>query len=310
MVLAISDQGEASKAFAFRTYQTPPPDPKGLSRSATISQQSRGYGEPFRLPVWKVARATSAAPKFFAPIRIRSGDGKKWITFKDGGFGCNNPSREMYQDIRYKHGEGSVSLFVSIGTGETSLKHDSTRSHLRDMFSNVRIATKLPVQTGPAHDDMNELSSKKDGSGFPYYRFDGGRKLGDIAMDEWKSHKMASIRRKPGDPGHKTLQKISAATDEYLQKNDVQKELEEIAKVLVRRRRLRVRDASEWERFASFTYYRCDISRDHKPCEKVRMRTADKFREHLRKDHHFELVNYRAIEWQVRQSRHYGWVYH
>lgn len=304
MVLATSDTAGASKAYPFRTYFTPRPK-QHLSRANTLVQKSRGYGDPSNLRVWEVARATSAAPKYFKPIFIESGDGQTKHKFKDGGFGFNNPSHALYEDIRYKHGEDRIAMFVSIGTGESKLKHGSARNHVRNTIDDLKVATKMPAQVGQVHDQMTGLSSTEHGIRFPYYRFHGGTKLGAIALDEWKDHKLASKRKKSTQPGHKTIQDITDAVDEYLQNREVQKELRTVAKALVRRRRLRAKNLSEWGRYALFTEYRCDCKKsDERP-----FRTANDFRDHLRGKDHRILLDPEILEKEVLHGERCRWLY-
>ena len=302
MVLAVSDQENADSPYHFRTYRTPPAR-KGPNPVATVVQNTRGYGDPSQLAIWKVARATSAAPKYFAPIEIESGDGIKH-RFVDGGFGCNNPTREIYDDVVHKHGENSLGLVVSIGTGETELKHTRQRNHVRDTFYNLWLATKLPTRTTRVNEDMDTFSKRE---GFDYIRFYGGKQLGEMAMDEWKSHKVRALMgRRSSESGQKTLNKISDAVDDYLKDRKVKGKLRNAAQLLVERRRLRVRDASKWDRFASFSYYSCE-SEWHE-CTNPRWRTVDEFREHIKKEHR---VNSKpeVIEKHISKGRRCNWVY-
>ena len=301
MVLAFSDQKNVESPYPFRTYRTPPAR-KGPNPVATATQSNRGYGDPSRLAIWKVARATSAAPRYFAPIEIRSGDGRKhW--FVDGGFGCNNPTREIYIDVIHKHSEEGLGIIVSIGTGETELKRTRQRNHVRDLLSSLWLASKLPTRTTKVNEDM-ETFSKRDG--FGYFRFYGGKELGEVAMDEWKSHKVrAMIGRRSSESGQKTLKKISDAVDSYLKDRKVKEALRNAARLLVERRRLRVRDTSEWDRYASFSYYSCESEWQH--CLKPRWRTADEYREHIKKEHRVILPE--LIDYHMSKGRHYDWVY-
>jgi hypothetical protein len=81
---------------------------------------------------------------------------------------------------------------------------------------------------------------------FPYYRFSGENELGRIPMDQWNGRRFSALRR--GTPGSKTLRA-------YIKIKTVQNDMEELAELLVRRRRLRTRDASKWDRYASASWY-------------------------------------------------------
>lgn len=270
-------------------------------------QTTRNFGEPSALPIWEVARATSAAPNYFRPITIKRGNGRKDVTFKDGGFGSNNPSETAYKDVIRKHdGKGkNMGPFISIGTGITPLNMFPKKpGNVNDFLANVKTAFKLPARTVTAHENMSYFSTRNKEEAFPYFRFDGGSDLGQTKMDEWKSHKLTSITGRDTERGYKTLDKIFTATARYLAQPEVQLQLTNCAHLLVRRRRLRTRDASRWDRYASFSYYECDIA----CCEKPPFSTANDFREHLRASHHFQLA-YEAMELKVRQCRHCHWIY-
>ena len=264
-------------------------------------------GPASQLPIWKVALATSAAPGYFPPVEIKTGNGndpKDVVLFKDGAFGTNNPSKVAYDDIVSKHGgsHNSVANFGRIGTGVHSTPIFADRpGNWQDLKANIKGALKLPSRTKEAHDNM--VSTALRTPGFKYYRFDGGERLGEVALDEWKSHRFAKLRDKDPTPGYITIDKTDQATAWYLQKRSVQKDLLEVAKLLVRRRRLRTRDMSEWDRFASASWYECT----HKGCEHRPIDTADLYKQHVKEIHGIVLAD-EIIERDMQQSRH-CWTY-
>lgn len=73
--------------------------------------------------IWEAARATSAAPSFFDPIKIC----RFREEFGDGGTGANNPVRILWNQAQYCLNQGglverNLGCFVSIGTGIPSLE--------------------------------------------------------------------------------------------------------------------------------------------------------------------------------------------
>lgn len=305
IVLAYSDYVGGDGPYLFRTYgaQAPPLDP---SKSQVRQPILENPGGASMLAIWKVARATSAAPGYFPPIKIKTGNGSEVVTFKDGGFGSNNPSDEVYKDIIHKHGDSKhMGPFVSIGTGVTPLDMFGKRSdNLSTAIVNIRTAIKLPSRTLRAHRNMVFFSNLDGVERFPYYRFDGGRELGKVGLGEWESHRFTRITGQDGTPGRKTLEKIEIAVAVYLQHRDVQRDLMECARLLVQRRRLRARDASGWDRYASYSYYECDV----KGCQRRRVNTALDLKEHLRRDHKFKLVD-PVIEKKIPECRRVHWLY-
>ena len=266
----------------------------------------RNLGGASNLAIWEVARATSAAPGYFPPIKIKTGNRSEVIQFKDGGFGSNNPSEEAYRDIIHKHGDSShMGPFISIGTGITPLEMFSKRSdNLSTAWVNIKTAIRLPSRTLNAHVNMDWLANLDDVERFPYFRFDGGLDLGEVGLGEWESHSFTRITGKDGTSGRKTLKKIETAVAVYLQRRDVQKDLKECAELLVKRRRLRARNASDWDRYASYSHYECDV----KGCQKRRVNTAHEFKEHLLRDHKLRLVD-PIIDKKVSECRHVHWLY-
>lgn len=228
------------------------------------------------------------------------------MRFKDGGFGCNNPSEEAYHDVLEAHGGliKNIGPFVSIGTGIGKFKlFSAKRGNFRDVCANAVAAMKRPTLTTLVHKSMSYLANFDREEKFPYHRFDGGEVLGEIAMDEWKSHGSKNRGRKKGQPGAKTLENIHRAVEAYLQDKGVQRELEDCAKLLVERRRLRTRDASRWERYATTSYYLC---RDG-TCEKARFDTSLEFRNHLESAHGLEALG--DLDEKLGACREYWWLY-
>jgi len=66
--------------------------------------------------VWKVARATSAAPTFFPPYHLQRG--RDDYALVDGGIFVNNPAMAAYAEARRLYPAHSEFLIVSVGTGD------------------------------------------------------------------------------------------------------------------------------------------------------------------------------------------------
>lgn len=308
IVIAYAEYNKTEAPYLFRTYYTPRPagDP---NRSGLRQATARNHGPPPRLSIWQIGRATSAAPKYFPPIRIERSmgdDHHRDVRFKDGGFGCNNPSTEAYHDIVHKHGGSSaaVSLFISIGTGVSPVElFPKTQGNVANAWANIKAAMKHPSRTFNVHEDMVRLARRDEKDIFDYYRFDGGNRLGQVKLDEWKSHRLTRLTGHPADPGFKTLDKMYVATAAYLQEDIVQKDLDECAKLLVRRRRYRTRDASAWDRYASASFYECSYQK----CQKTPHKTAQLYKDHVKREH-FSALTDQPLETAMKTSRR-CWVY-
>ena len=302
MVLAYADNVGADYAYSFRTYQTR----NSLQRSGRSGGTAGTYGDAVTLPIWQVARATSAAPTYFPPIEIPWAN--ELVTFKDGGFGSNNPSERIYDDVIEKHGGKTQNMgpFISIGTGIPPIEMFAKKGLLRNprnAMTNFKAAMKLPSRTVGAHQRMLRHSFNDNIEHFPYFRFDGGERLGEIPLDEWKGHRLTWLTGKEKTPGCTTLEKMFVATAAYLAEPKVQRDLTECAQILVQRRRLRMRNSSEWDRYASFSYYDCNVD----GCDKPRSNKAHEFREHLQECH--GKIADQEMEQRVKECRRVHWKY-
>ena len=311
MVLAYADNGASDFPYRFRTYRTRTPlkRAKRNRREGTIG----AYGDAQAVPIWQVARATLAAPTHFPPIEIPRDNHSGFMTFRDGGVDSNNPSEVAYYDIIAKHGGKSQKMgpFLSIGTGIPSIGlyppievFSKKKRNCNNAIANLKAVLSLPSRTFGAHRKMEKLSmSGKKQDHFPYFRFDGPEGLGEIALEEWKGRRFTWLTGKDERPGCTTLERIDVATAAYLAEPKVQEDLRQCAKILVRRKHLRMRDSSEWDRYASFSYYDCNVQ----GCDRTRNNKADDFREHLRKFH--QKTAEQEIEQRVRDCRRVYWKY-
>lgn len=155
--------GNTSTPVLFRSYPSKR-DSSSLYREAKI---------------WEAARATSAAPTFFDPIRI----GSTARIFGDGGTGANNPIDEMWKEaIDICEGEpliDNLGCVVSIGTGVPNLKRFG--SSVKDVAESIiRIATQTEETANNFHHAHPELNSGQQ----RYFRFNTPRGLGEIDLDE------------------------------------------------------------------------------------------------------------------------------
>jgi patatin-like phospholipase/acyl hydrolase len=80
-------------------------------------------------PMRDVALATSAAPTYFEPVRLRTQDGAQELVVVDGGVFANNPGMCAFVDRTTVEGERDRALMVSLGTG--SLTHPFTYGQTR-----------------------------------------------------------------------------------------------------------------------------------------------------------------------------------
>jgi patatin-like phospholipase/acyl hydrolase len=79
---------------------------------------AREKGGDYDLPMKLIARATSAAPTYFAPVRIKTMNGPDdYYALIDGGVYANNPAMCAYVEARCLYRDRDDFLVVSLGTG-------------------------------------------------------------------------------------------------------------------------------------------------------------------------------------------------
>ncbi len=76
----------------------------------------------YDFPMWQVVRASSAAPTYFEPFKLKLSqeEGADYYTFIDGGVYANNPSMCAFAEAKVMFGNQEDILMMSLGTGELS----------------------------------------------------------------------------------------------------------------------------------------------------------------------------------------------
>ena len=163
--------------YLFRTY-------KNLHKSATPEERSfdRNPALAHDIPIWKVARATSAAPTYFKPMKI---DGLEYL---DGGFGANNPCVEIYDEVRKMNNNSDkcASIVLSVGTGKNKKMTRFSGTGLSRYFNYMNFARKWASESEHTHEDMIK---KRDHSQhkFHYVRLNVESGLDVMKLDEWRA---------------------------------------------------------------------------------------------------------------------------
>jgi predicted acylesterase/phospholipase RssA len=83
----------------------------------------------YDFPARDVARATSAAPTYFQPVKLPTGTNSDRYTLIDGGVFANNPAACALVEARTTYPDAADYLVVSLGTGELThgLSYDSAK---------------------------------------------------------------------------------------------------------------------------------------------------------------------------------------
>ena len=187
VVVAFQQQSKAGaeKPYLFRTYKnlhkSKDPEERKLDRNPDLAHD---------IPIWQVARATSAAPTYFKPPII---DGLEYV---DGGFGANNPCAEIYEEVRRmnNNSKNCASIILSIGTGKNSEARRFKGTGFQRYLNYLNFARKWASDSEQTHLAM--LKAKNEVH-FNYFRLNVEEGLDLMKLDEWRAR--GSVRTKIGE---------------------------------------------------------------------------------------------------------------
>lgn len=142
------------------------------------------------IPIWQVARATSAAPTYFKPPVI---DGLEYV---DGGFGANNPCAEIYEEVRRMNNNSRrcVSIILSIGTGKNNEARRFKGTGFQRYLNYANFARKWASDSEKTHEAMLKAKSEVH---FNYFRLNVEEGLDHMKLDEWRARGL--VRTKLGE---------------------------------------------------------------------------------------------------------------
>ena len=187
---------------------------KALGGSPVLLRTYPTGSIPLSCCIWEAARATSAAPTFFEPIKFEAHVGGAFI---DGGVGCNNPTKVLVKEAKsYYRLKGykatQPTCLVSVGTGQKDLiqLHEAASMFWFKDRSGLSIAPALgeiATDCENTHDEVL-LTFLENNARNSYYRLNVSQGLQRITLDEW---------RKKDD--------IKTYTDKYLRLNQTEQDL-------------------------------------------------------------------------------------
>lgn len=266
----------------------------GIFRSNTgLSDRDRepNFEKAQDFEIWEVARAATAAPFYFDPLKIDIQGPKNYMSLTDAAFGpYNNPTKVGIKEMKWMNSAKSIGIVVSVGTArkdEGNLKRGlfAFRGKAKDLG---RKATNTEI----VHSDMDEESRKVNG--FQYFRLDDHEGLG-MELDEWEP----KPRRFYGkDSGSKTLKKIRDTFNSCVVRGEI--DFQGCAKALVGCRRARLANQTVWERYATGAEYTC-----LQGCQRENFDDREQFEAHLQNVHDMESQDLKA---ELKESRR-DWVY-
>ena len=259
-------------------------DPGATTKTEISSKLNYGKAQEFE--IWQVARAATAAPFFFKPLKVEKARTSGHILFSDGGFShTNNPTRQAIREIGDLHGPRSIGTVVSVGTARK--KNENNRFRMVRAFKSMAFDLSDPETI---HDDMQREQGTQN---FSYFRLNHPEGL-DIELDRWEPKGPFTK-----DAGSQTITTIGDAFAHWASQSATIKDLKSCAKMLVKCRWDRMK-TPKWERYATGARYRCRFQ----GCDLEDFFDSDKFKDHLRG--HGRPAHY--LDKEVDHCRYY-WKY-
>ncbi|KAF2007691.1 FabD/lysophospholipase-like protein [Amniculicola lignicola CBS 123094] len=259
--LTATHSGQIDEAYLLRTYdhrydaETPP----------WVTLYNEGADN---MKIWEVTRATSAAPFYFKMLEADFGRPRGKIGFKDGGIRENNPSYAAYSEhASLKGDDREPALLLSVGTGRPDTSNDGFASVWPGPFGKVPLMKKwsekfavfknVLIKYTEGEDRHKMMRSIAKGENRWYKRLNVNKGLEDMKLDNWEKgpwlNPATGITKTV--PGGKTLTDMEKATRAYLDRDNVDKSVQEYAppkvmlqqaaEKLVRHRRMRERTKHE-----------------------------------------------------------------
>ena len=163
---------------------------KALGGSPVLLRTYQTGSAPVSCSIWEAARATSAAPTFFPPIKFGSQPGGDFI---DAGVGYNNPTKILVKEAKSYYRIKSYkatqpTCLVSIGTGQKDLIQLYKVASIfwfkdRSGLSIAPVLGEIVTDCENTHDEVL-LSYLEDNARDLYYRFNTPQGIQQIILDE------------------------------------------------------------------------------------------------------------------------------
>lgn len=254
-------------------------------------RNSTDLKEAQEFEIWQVARAATAAPLYFEPLKIQIPCTERYLLFKDGGFGDdNNPTKQGLREIKEGYGDKAIGVVVSVGTSR--LDKPDRKHKVFHIVPVVKEMSQMANDPEKVHKEVEEMSQHEDHP-FDYYRLNSPGEL-DVQLDEWKPKHRSS----KGESGSVTIEKIQNVFDRWAGQQDNIRLLRQCAEILVRRRRARALNESRWERYATAAKFTCRLPGCNNEEE---LYDRDQFLDHLRRDH--RIIEQGRLKRELEDSR-------
>jgi patatin-like phospholipase/acyl hydrolase len=223
----------------------------------TNHPEGKFYDQNKDIPLWKIVRASSAAPTYFLPLILDIGNGEKGA-FIDGGISmANNPSLGLLMmatlrgfPYHWKIGAENI-LMVSLGTGSRAQKYD-----YKD-FKNLSImswASMLPEHFMSDANYYNQLIMQILSDSPTAKEIDS--EIGDLSMDHINGQTALSYVRYDVPFNQKNLERLGFSYSEketkQLSAMDNPKNMDKLAEIGEKAAKLDIKPEHFSDHFALF----------------------------------------------------------
>jgi uncharacterized protein len=157
----------------------------------------------YDFPMWEVARATSAAPTYFEPLRLDAAPPDDFYALVDGGVFANNPAMCAYVEARKRLESedppappDSEFLFVSLGTGQLTraVRYEEAKDWGLFGWARPILDVVFDGVSDTVDFQLTELLGPKEGTR-RYYRFQAPLEKDNAAMDDAGPENIHALRQ-------------------------------------------------------------------------------------------------------------------
>lgn len=179
-------------------------------RTAKFFTSVKAADDKQNFNLWQVARATSAAPVYFEPVKIKSKEGNESYALIDGGLFANNPALCAYSEVRKTQFSTMLGLegkpdrpsaknmmIVSIGTGsqKNSYAYDNMKDDGKIGWARPVIDMLMSSNSETVHHQLGMMfDTIEDESSRDYFRIEPKLYNASSEMDDASKENLENLR--------------------------------------------------------------------------------------------------------------------
>ncbi len=160
------------------------------TRTAWFFRRAQAITDPSTdRPMHLIARATSAAPTYFPPLRVPDPSGD--LALVDGGVFANNPGMAAWVDVHEGAAPGQKIFMVSLGTGDTDnpITYSMARLWGKVWWAQPIISVVLDGASDTVQYELRRMVPPGD-----YYRFQTPVPVANRSIDDTSSRNLDALQ--------------------------------------------------------------------------------------------------------------------